>query len=103
MKKLLSVFLVAGMLLAMVACGGAPASSGTASGSAAASGSGGSAEPSGKLVIYSPNSDTQVAVSYTHLDVYKRQELRPRMLPPLCGEKRQLLLYSTFSHLKSPV
>ena len=61
MKKLLSVFLVAGMLLAMVACGGAPASSGTASGSAAASGSGGSAEPSGKLVIYSPNADTQVA------------------------------------------
>ena len=39
MKKLLSVFLVAGMLLAMVACGGAPASSGTASGSTAASGS----------------------------------------------------------------
>lgn len=65
-KKLLSVFLVAGMLLAMVACGGAPASSGTASGSAAASGSGGSAEPSGKLVIYSPNSDTQVASSLTN-------------------------------------
>ena len=38
MKKLLSVFLVVGMLLAMAACGGAPASSGTASGSAPASG-----------------------------------------------------------------
>ncbi|MFR8665274.1 MAG: extracellular solute-binding protein [Ruthenibacterium sp.] len=66
MKKLLSVFLIAGMLLAMAACGGAPASSGTASGSTAASGSGGSAEPSGKLVIYSPNSDTQVASSLTN-------------------------------------
>ena len=47
-------------------CGSAPASSGTASGSTAASGSGGSAEPSGKLVIYSPNSDTQVASSLTN-------------------------------------
>lgn len=53
MKKLLSVCLVLSMLLALVACGGdTPAS--TASGASPASGSGTSAEPSGKLVIYSP-------------------------------------------------
>ena len=53
------------MLLALVACGGdTPAS--TASGASPASGSGTSAEPSGKLVIYSPNSDTQVASSLTN-------------------------------------
>ena len=65
MKKLLSVCLVLSMLLALVACGGdTPAS--TASGASPASGSGTSAEPSGKLVIYSPNSDTQVASSLTN-------------------------------------
>ena len=61
---LLIVVLLLGAM-ALVACGGdTPAS--TASGASPASGSGTSAEPSGKLVIYSPNSDTQVASSLTN-------------------------------------
>ncbi len=51
MKKLVSLLLACGMVLSLAACGGGGEKEG---------------EASGKLVIYSPNSDTQIDVSLTN-------------------------------------
>ncbi len=69
MKKFLSVFLVVGMLLILVSCGGDTAPSSTSTGSADATQTSGEVNPedvTGKLVIYSPNSDTQIESSLTN-------------------------------------
>lgn len=59
---------VLGTAAAMTACGGSSSSTSTAASTSAAASTGAAsaAEASGKLVIYSPNSDTQIDCTLTN-------------------------------------
>ena len=56
-KKILSALLASAMVLSLAACGSTPASTG---GSDAASGGDAAPASGGEVVVYSPNSDTEV-------------------------------------------
>ena len=82
MKKFLTLALAAVMALSLAACGGdssssAPAGSSAAGSSAAAGGSSAADDGIGMASGNVEEHSLQAikAVSYTHLDVYKRQEL----------------------------
>ena len=75
-KRTIAFALAMAMMLALTACGGG-ASSAPAASSAAPAASQSEAAPSGEVDYTQGDPITIKSVSYTHLDVYKRQRMNP--------------------------